>query len=355
MTVELEGGILPPAPSPTGHDVAVPVQIEQAGADAIERFLEIFIAQIRNPNTRESYHRATLAFFSWCTERHLHELDAIRALHVSTYIEGLERTGWTGEPLAARSIKAHLAALKKVFDWLEVHGHVRRNPTTPVRGPAVTSEKGLTPALTQAQLRQLLKSIPVEQREDDGQRITQDLLGHRDRTLIAFMALTCARVGATLAVKVSDLQRLDDPKTGEPILWVRLQEKRGKILRRPCHPLLDLYLTTYLQLARLKPGAWLFQSYSHRAKRFTGKQLVRNDSRRMILRRAEAASLDDIPICNHSLRATGIRAVVDSTGSIETAQRFAGHDSLRTTERYLGDQDLVVDLPKFFDADDLET
>jgi len=350
----LEGEILTPALSRLGFDITVPAQIEHAGQDAIERFLEIFIAQIRNPNTRESYHRATLAFFAWCAERGLHDLNTIKALHVSTYIEGLERTGWVGPPLAARSIKAHLAALKKVFNAFDVHGHVSRNPTTPVKGPAVASERGLTPALTQPQLRQLLQSIPVERQDPSGQHITPDLLGHRDRTLIAFMALTCARVGAALAVKVSDLQRLDDPQTNKPVLWVRLQEKRGKILKRPCHPLLDLYLTTFLQLTKLQSEAWLFQSYRLKANAFTGNQLKRNDSRRMIQRRANAAGLSDIPLSNHGLRATGIRAIVESTGSIETARRMAGHETLRTTERYLSDQDLVVDLPKFFEIHDSE-
>ena len=279
MVSELEGQVLPPALARRrGLGITVPRQIERAGEEAIERYLEFFLARIRNPNTRESYHRSVLAFFAWCTAHELDQLPMIKALHVSTYIEGLEQGAWNGKPLAASSIKAHLAALRSFFNWLEVCGHVSRNPTSPVAGPTVRAEKGLTPALTRAEARRLLDSIMVEQRSADSGSIQPDLLGHRDRALIAFMIYSCARVGAALAVKVRDLQRQDDPESGRSVLWVTLHEKRGKILKRPCHEALDLYLTTYLRLGGFGPDEWLFPSYSHPRQHFTSKALDRNSA-----------------------------------------------------------------------------
>lgn len=42
--------------------VAVPMVIQDAGPDAIRRFVEFFTANIRNPNTRAAYMRAVRRF-----------------------------------------------------------------------------------------------------------------------------------------------------------------------------------------------------------------------------------------------------------------------------------------------------
>ena len=39
-------------------------------------------------------------------------------------------------------------------------------------------------------------------------------------------------------------------------------------------------------------------------------------------------------ICNHTFRATGITAYLQNDGSLEHAQRVAGHESVRSTKLY---------------------
>src|SRR5579871_4138799 len=79
---------------------------------AAERFFDFFTANIRNKNTRRAYYKAVCRFAEWCEARGLRELAAIKPFHVAAYIEGLA--------LAKPSVKQHLAALRMLFDWLEI-------------------------------------------------------------------------------------------------------------------------------------------------------------------------------------------------------------------------------------------
>ena len=98
--------------------------------------------------------------------------------------------------------------------------------------------------LTVDQARVLLSSIPKD-----------TVAGHRDRTLIALMIYSFARISAALALDVGDLYRELHR------LNIRLNEKGGKRHHMPCHHTLDAYLVQYMTLAGLGPApdAPLFQ------------------------------------------------------------------------------------------------
>ena len=83
-----------------------------AGADdrTTWRFVDFFAVTIRNPNTREAYYRAVSRFMDWCEQRGLHRLDAIRPIHVAAYVEQL--------PLSRPSVRQHLSAISRCFDWM---------------------------------------------------------------------------------------------------------------------------------------------------------------------------------------------------------------------------------------------
>ena len=152
----------PPAPAlrqpdalilPGGWAVeGLPDIVLRAGPQAAERLVEFFTAQIRNPHTRAAYGAAVTRFFAWCDERGL-ELAQISPVAVATYIE--EMQGGYRAP----TIKQHLAAIRRLFDWL-VTGHVvPANPAASVRGPTHVVKRGKTPVLQPAEARLLLDSI----------------------------------------------------------------------------------------------------------------------------------------------------------------------------------------------------
>ena len=64
-----------------------------------------------------------------------------------------------GTPPRAPTIKQHLAAIRRLCDWLVTGQVIPTNPATSVRGPAHVGRTGKTPVLQPAEARQLLDTI----------------------------------------------------------------------------------------------------------------------------------------------------------------------------------------------------
>jgi site-specific recombinase XerD len=244
---------------------------------------EFFTAQINNAHTRRAYVNATRRFADWCASKDLHELAQVQPFHVAAFVHDLQ------DELSPPSVKQHLAAIRMLFDWL-VTGHViDANPAHSVRGPRYTVKKGKTPVLTTEEAHALLESIPITKKPaHDAQAADQpDLLGLRDRALIAMMVFSFARIGAVIQMKVGDYFVQGRRR------WVRLHEKGGKEHDVPCHHRLDQCLHDYIEAAGIETR-----------------------------------------IGNHTFRATGITAYLKNSGKLEVAQQIANHESPRTTKLY---------------------
>jgi len=290
----------------------VPTLVSQAGERAGMRFLEFFTANIRNPNTRRAYARATQDFLTWCQVVGVPSLADVAPLHVATWIELQQQR------LAAPSVKQRLAAIRHLFDWLVVGQVVPHNPAASVRGPSHTSRTGKTPVLDPSEARQLLDSIDVS-----------TVTGLRDRALIALMVFSFARIGAALGMKVEDVY------TQNRRLWVRLREKGGKQHAMPCHHSLEAYLHAYLEGTGIEGDAKgpLFRTIGRGTKQLSRTVLPQANAHAMMRRRATAAGIETL-IGNHSMRATGITAYLKNGGTLENAAAMANHASTRTTQLY---------------------
>lgn len=269
------------------------------------------MATIRNANTREAYARAVANFLDWCDSRRVADIRAISPIVVAGYIEDL------GTAYAKPTVKLHLAAIRKLFDWL-VTGHVVDvNPAWSVQGPKHVVKEGLTPVLSAAEARTLLDVID-----------TSTLIGLRDRALIGLMLFAFARVSAAVAMRVGDYF----PRGKR---WkVRLHEKGGKLHQVRCHHLLEEYMDAYLLAAGIAADvkAPLFRTVD-RAGLPTARGMSRNDVFRMVRRRALTAGLPTGTCC-HTFRATGITEYMRNGGTLEKAARIAAHESTRTTQLY---------------------
>jgi len=126
---------------------------------------------------------------------------------------------------AAPTAKQHLAAIRRLFDWLVIGQVMPTNPAASVRGPAYSVKRGKTPVLAPDEARALLDSIDVS-----------TPIGLRDRALIGLMAFSFARIGAAIGMRVEDVY------VQHRRLWVRLHEKGGKVHEMPCHHTLEEYL-----------------------------------------------------------------------------------------------------------------
>jgi site-specific recombinase XerD len=291
----------------------VPALIAAAGERASLRFLEFFAANIRNPHTRRAYGRAVAAFLAWFEEHGGRSIEAVQPLHVAAWIEMQQQEH------AAPTVKARLAAIRHLFDWLVTGQVVPVNPASSVRGPSHTVTIGKTPVLAPEEARTLIDSIEVT-----------TIAGLRDRALIALMVFSFARIGAALGMKVEDVF------TQNRRLWVRLREKGGKPHAMPCHHNLETYLTAYIEGAGLDtdPKGPLFRTIGRgKGRPLTRTPLPQANAYAMIGRRAAAAGIAT-KLGNHSFRATGITAYLKNGGTLEKAAQMANHASTRTTQLY---------------------
>src|ERR1700719_502465 len=163
----------------------LPAAIGRAGEAAAWRFIEFFAATIRNRNTRAAYAHAISEFFAWCEKHRVYTLEQVKPVVIASYIEN--------HPMAAPTVKQHLAAIRMLFDFLVTGQIVSMNPAASVRGPKHVVRRGKTPALKADQARTLLDSIK-----------TDTIVGLRDRAIIGLMCYTFARVSAAVQMKSED-------------------------------------------------------------------------------------------------------------------------------------------------------
>jgi integrase len=145
----------PPALIRAGLE-ALPSIIRAQGERASRRFIEFFTANIRNRNTRMAYARAVKQFFDWCDKRKL-ELNDIEALSVAA-------SSSSSASASKPTVKQHLAAIRKLFDYLTTGGILEHNPASSVRGPKYVVRRDKTPVLSAEEARKLLTGLD---RDDD--------------------------------------------------------------------------------------------------------------------------------------------------------------------------------------------
>src|SRR3984957_5894648 len=222
-------------PVPTRRELAragfnhLPSAVLRAGERATWRFVEFFVANIRNKNTRAAYAQAIGQFFAWSERRGVLDLKDVRPIVVSGYVEELQTTR------SSPTVKQHLAAIKMLFDWLVIGQVVEVNPAGSVRGPKYIVKTGKTPVLKSDEARLLLDSIKID-----------SVVGLRDRALIGLMCFTFARVSAAVHMRVEDYYQ-----NGKR-WWIRLHEKGGKRHEVPAHHNAEEYLDAYLDAV----GIW---------------------------------------------------------------------------------------------------
>jgi integrase/recombinase XerD len=128
-----------------------------------------WLANLTNPKTRRAYKVDVEKFIGFTGLRGIAELRGITRAHVIGWRKDLEKCA-----LAASSIRRKLSALSALFDYLCEHNAVAGNPVDGVKRPMANGNEGSTPALGDAQVRQLLDAPPED-----------TLKGVRDRAILA--------------------------------------------------------------------------------------------------------------------------------------------------------------------------
>jgi integrase/recombinase XerD len=103
----------------------------------------------------------------------------------------------------------------------------------------------------------------------------------------------------------------------------------------PVHHKLEELLDHYLKASGLEkePGSPLFPASIGKTAKLSRRPLARTDAADMLKRRLNQAGLP-AHYSPHSFRATGITNFLEDDGTLEAAQRIAGHADSRTTKLY---------------------
>ncbi|MGA8656359.1 MAG: tyrosine-type recombinase/integrase [Chthoniobacterales bacterium] len=288
----------------------VPALIEHAEPSTRKKFFEFFTVPIRNANTRAAYWRAIAQFLAWVERAGYQYIEDIEPITVAAYIETLQRQA------APPTVKQHMAAIRMLFSWLTEKGALGMNPAREVKTERFSRTQGKTPAFAEGEVQRLLSAIdPCTH------------TGLRDRALLGVLAYTFARIGAALRLKVEDYY-----PSGKRF-FIRFREKRGKENELPVHHKLEELLDHYLDATGLEPGAPLFPTALGKTGKLSRRPLSRTDAAEMLQRHLRRAGLP-AHHSPHSFRATGITNFLENDGTLEAAQRIAGHADSRTTKLY---------------------
>ncbi|MGA8348910.1 MAG: site-specific integrase, partial [Isosphaeraceae bacterium] len=205
-----------------------PAIVKAAGRSAEFAWEEFFQAEITNAHTRKNYLHAVQKFLAWVEGRGL-ELARITPGDVGAYLQALE--------LGVPTKKLHLAALRRFFDRL-VNRHVAIiNPAATVKAERYAVVEGKTPEIGVEQARTLLKSIDVS-----------NLVGLRDRAILAVLVYTAARVGAVAKLTLKSLKHDGSQYS------LRFSEKGGKSREIPVRHDLEQFLLEYIEAAKITKG-----------------------------------------------------------------------------------------------------
>lgn len=312
-----------------GTTAIVPAVVMESGPNARYAYEEFF-AGLDSSHTARAYRHAVHRFLAWCDETGT-PLGRVTPGFIGDYIKQLraDLKVRDGEPPRSRPAskptrKLHLAALRHFFDKLVTRHAIPLNPALSVRGPKHAVAEGKTPAMEPKQIRELLRTLPTVTSKGE-----PDLIGLRDRAVIATLVYTAARAGA-----VAKLQRQDFYTDGRQH-YLRLDEKGGKVRAIPCRTDLHQYIEEYLvALGDADPSTPLFRSMIRRTGAASPMGMTSNDTLRMFKRRLLAAGLPSHIFKCHSLRASTATNLLEQGVELSDVQYLLGHSDPRTTKLY---------------------
>ncbi len=283
-----------------------------------------WFANLDNSNTRRAYRNDLNEFMTFVGIAAPEELRLVTRAHVLAWRKDLERRELTGG-----TIRRKLAALSSLFEYLSDANAVTHNPVKGVRRPKVESYEGKTPALGDAQARQLLK-LPAG----------EDLKAKRDRALLSLLLYHGLRREELSRLAVQDIHA----RRGVPHL--RVHGKGSKVRHIPLHPGTQELLTDYLEAsghALDKPGP-LFRPIRNNRTGELERMLSGDGIYKLV--RSYAKKLG-ATIGVHALRATAATNALEHEADIAKVQEWLGHANIATTRLYDRRKNRPEDSPTF--------
>ncbi len=267
--------------------------------DALDRFLAQLQADGRAPGTISQYRRHVMTLIGWAGDR---SVESITHEDVAAFLAAPE-TRASRWPVTMNAIRT---SVRGVFRYLHEAGIIPTDPARIVR-------------------RALCASPPPRWlRDDDRDRLlgtiaaNQGFEAQRDHTLFTFLSGTGARIGATVALDVADIDR-------EQRVATLRQSKAGRPAR---HLLPTAVLDRLLAFIGPKTDGALFTD--RHGRRVTVRQVQRRFRNWL---RVAGIGVDVGP---HALRHGFAIRLLERTSDLRLVQTALHHASIQSTTIYTG-------------------
>ena len=289
------------------------------------------MANLTNPKTRRAYRNDVGEFSSFTGLHNPVELRTVTRAHVIAWRKDLEVRA-----LSPASIRRKLAALSSLFDYLCERNAVAGNPVDGVKRPMANGNEGTTPALGDAQARQLLAAPPEN-----------TLKGVRDRAILVTLLYHGLRREELCRLLVKDMQ------SRQGVVHFRVRGKRDKVRFVPAHPLAQRLIEEYLAFAGHAgdlAGPLFRPVRNNRTAEKLDRPLdpasvYRNIVRQYGLETGISAQVNGL--CVHSLRATAATNALSHEADIAKVQEWLGHANVSTPRLYDRRKSFPEDSPTF--------
>lgn len=275
-----------------------------------------WFANLTSVQTRRAYQSDIKAFMAFLGIQSPEEFRTVARGHVLAWRADLEKQG-----LAGSSIRRKLAALASLYEYLCDSNAVTHNPVKGVKRPKVDSYEGKTPALGDAQARQLLDAPPAD-----------TLKGKRDRAILSVLLFHALRREELTQLLVKDFNH---ERRGVPHL--RVHGKGGKLRYIPAHPNTLRLVNEYLELAGHGPdqdGPLFRPIRNHRAGHAATALTPGGVYSEVVVRYMKQLGLTGENMGPHALRATAATCALEHNADIAKVQEWLGHASIQTTRIY---------------------
>lgn len=287
---------------------------------AVPAELEWF-ANLDNPQTRRAYRADIREFQAFAGITEPTQFREIARGHVLAWRKTLEDRG-----VSRATIRRKLAALSSLFEYLCERNAVLSNPVKGVKRPAVESNEGKTPALSDAQARQLLNAPNPE-----------TLKGKRDRAILAVLLYHGLRRAELCALSRRDIE------LRRGVIHLRVDGKGGKVRYVPLHQNAAGAIQEYLDASVPAENGPLFRAL-HTDTRMGSGGVYKS----VVLKYGKQLGIDTMPLFGpHVMRATAATNALENGADIAKVQEWLGHANIQTTRIYDRRRSRPEDSPTF--------
>jgi integrase/recombinase XerD len=287
-----------------------------------------WFADIDNPGTRRMYRAAISEFMSFTGIAEPAQFRDVARSHVIAWRKTLIR-----RQLAGPTIRAKLAALSSLFEYLCERNAITHNPVKGVSRPKVESGEGKTPALSDAQVRAMLNAPKGN-----------SVKAKRDRAILSVLFYHAVRRAELCALKVRDHHERRGVK------HFRIHGKGAKIRYVPVHPGSLEAIGEYLEVAGHGdvPEAPLFRPVRANAPGASmNAPLMPSGVYRMVKVFGKKVGISVERFGPHAARATAATNALDAGADIVKVQEWLGHANVSTTRVYDRRKSRPEDSPTF--------